>query len=66
MYKLGYWVGVLLLAAMTIASFRLVVLNGWTATGMFALFATLFFFAVFLSFTLSMRDRDRRSPPIAR
>ena len=66
MYKLSYWMFALAMAILTIAAFRFTVMNGWTAKGMVGLAVTLVAFAVFLSFTLSMRDRDRRSPPIAR
>jgi hypothetical protein len=64
--KLTYWLTVLALTAFTIVAFRFAAMNGWTAAGMYWLFATLVSFAVLLSFALSMRDRDRRSPPIAR
>jgi hypothetical protein len=64
--KLGYWLTVLLLALMTFVSFRFTVMHGWTALGVFGLVATLVCFALLLSFGLSMRGRDRRSPPIAR
>jgi hypothetical protein len=65
-YKLGYWLFAALLAVLTIVAFRFTVIHGMTGKGMAGLFVTLVLFAVFLAFTLSMRDRDRRSPPIAR
>ncbi len=64
--KLGYWLVVAVLAAITFVAFRYTVLHGRTAGGMIGLAATLVSFAVLLSFGLSMRNRDRRSPPIAR
>ena len=66
MRKLSYWLGVAVLTALTILGFRHTVMHGWTASGMVGLAVTLVCFAVLLSFALSMRDRDRRSPPIAR
>lgn len=66
MYKLGYWVFAAILVVLTIAAFRFTVMHGWTAKGMGGLAATLVSFAVLLAFALSIRDRDRRSPPIAR
>lgn len=66
MKKLGYWLMVVLLALMTFVSFQFFVMNGWTAKGMFGLAATLVCFALLLSFGLSMRDRGRNGPPIAR
>lgn len=65
-YKLGYWMFAVALAVLTIAAFRYSVVQGWTAKGIVGLAVTLVSFAVLLAFTLSMRDRDRRSPPIAR
>ena len=65
-YKVSYWLFAAALAVLTIGAFRYTVMNGWTAKGMVGLAITLVSFAVFLAFTLSMRDRDRRSPPIAR
>lgn len=64
--KLEYWFVVLLLAALTVASFSYTMSHWGAAAGLYGLFFTLLVFAVFLAFALSMRDRDRRSPPIAR
>lgn len=66
MQKLGYWLFAIALAAVTVLAFRVTVTYGWTAKGMVGLAVALVSFAVLLSFTLSMRDRGRRSPPIAR
>lgn len=66
MNRFGYWLAVIVLAGLTIASFRFTVMQGWTAAGTYGLFFTLFLFAVLLGFSISMRDRDRRSRPIAR
>ncbi len=66
MYKLGYWLFVAAMALVTIAAFRYTAMNGWTAKGMVGLAVTLVSFAVLLAFALSMGNRDRRSPPIAR
>ncbi|MEY2425606.1 MAG: hypothetical protein QOI61_1178 [Actinomycetota bacterium] len=66
MAKLGYWFVVALLAVVTLLAFRFTYMHGWTAKGMVGLAFTLAFFATFLAFALSMRDRERRSPPIAR
>lgn len=66
MNKLTYWAWSAALAVLTLLSFRFTVMHGWTAAGMVGLALTLVFFAVFLSYTLSMRGRERRSPPIAR
>jgi hypothetical protein len=54
------------LAATTFFAFRVSVAHGWTAVGMFGLVVAFVCFALLLSFGLSMRDRGRRSPPIAR
>ena len=66
MYKLGYWLFTLFLAAVTVVAFRFMAINGWTVKGMIGLAVTLVSFAVLLAFALTMHDRDRRSPPIAR
>jgi hypothetical protein len=66
MDKLGYWLMVILLALMTFVAFRFCVMHGWTALGMVGFVGGLVCFALLLSFGLSMRDRDRRGPPIAR
>ena len=62
----AYWLVVAALVAFTVASFRLMVVHGLSGTGMLGLVGTLVAFAVFMAYTLSMRDRDRSSPPIAR
>ncbi len=67
MFKLGYWLTVLALAAITFIAFRFAVVHGWTAAGVAGLVGALVSFAVLLSFALSMRRRDRpRSHPIPR
>jgi hypothetical protein len=63
---LGYWLMVFVLAATTFFAFRVGVGHGWTAIGMFGLVVALVCFALLLAFGLSMRDRGRRGPPIAR
>jgi uncharacterized membrane protein YhaH (DUF805 family) len=64
--KLGYWIVVFMLAVLTVAAFRYTAIHGRSTEGLLGLFATLVSFAVLLSFGLSMRDREDRTPPIAR
>lgn len=66
MNRFGYWISVILLAALTFVSFRFTMMQGRTAAGTYGLFVTLFLFAVLLGFSISMRDRHRRSRPIPR
>ena len=61
-----YWLIVVLLAAVTVVLFRFTVAHGWTVIGILGLAATLVAFALVLSFGLSMRDRARGGPPVAR
>jgi hypothetical protein len=63
---LGYWVMLGLLALMTLVSFRFFLMQGWTGLGMVGFSGALICFALLLAFGLSMRDRGRRGPPIAR
>lgn len=61
-----YWLVVIALVAFTVVSFRLMVIYGLSGLGLLGLIGTLISVAVFLSYSLSMRNRDRSSPPIAR
>jgi hypothetical protein len=66
MHRLGYLLIVALLAVLTVVGVRFTVSHWLTAAGLYGLFLTLVAFALLLSFSLSMRDRDRHSRPIPR
>ena len=61
-----YWLVVMALLAFAVGSFRLMILHGTSGLGVLGLVGTLVSVAVFMAYSLSMRDRDNSSPPIAR
>ncbi|HVE94362.1 MAG TPA: hypothetical protein VNB24_05530 [Acidimicrobiales bacterium] len=66
MRTVTYWLVVAALVAFTVASFRLMIVHGTSGLGVLGLIGTLVSVAVFMAYSLSMRDRDKSSPPIAR
>lgn len=66
MRTVTYWLVVAVLLALTVGAFRLVVTHGLSALGVVGFVGMLVCLAVLLSYAISMRDRDRSSPPIAR
>lgn len=66
MRTVTYWLVVAALLALTIGAFRLTATHGLSALGVIGLVGGLVSVAVLISYAMSMRDRDRSSPPIAR